>query len=140
MSEELRPRRDIRRFDVFAEYNKLKALSEGKPLDEAKGHGLWLAKVVASRRFAPLGAAKERDGRHAGSGAGEPERPDEQERFRLLGGELQTDELFDQEIVDRMGERFYHEVFAPTVEEHFRRGDRYKSIRDVLRKEWKPAA
>ena len=41
----------MRRFDVFAEYNTLEAPRAGRRLDEAKGHGLWVAKVVASRRF-----------------------------------------------------------------------------------------
>jgi hypothetical protein len=53
MSEGPRPRQPIRRFDVFAEYNKLKWLAEGQPLADAKGYSLWLAKVVASHRFGP---------------------------------------------------------------------------------------
>ena len=43
-----KPRMPIRRFDVFAEYNKQKAMQDGMPEDEAEGHGLWVAKVVAS--------------------------------------------------------------------------------------------
>ncbi len=137
---DLKPRREIRRFDVFAEYNKLKALQEGRPLDEAKGYGLWLAKVVASRRYGvsppPRGKEREREGERGAEPVGGV--PEEQPRFRSLGDELQTDELFDQEIVDRMGDRFYRDVFAPTIEEHFRKGDRYEAIRDAVRKSWKP--
>ena len=57
------PLKSIRRFDVFAEVNRLKALQEGRPEDEAKGYGIWLAKVVAGRRY---GQKADRDG-HAGA-------------------------------------------------------------------------
>jgi hypothetical protein len=140
MAEQPKPRLPIRRFDVFAEYSKLRALREGRPLDEAKGYGLWLAKVVASRRYGASSAGtssagearRERDEQHAGEA-------EEEDRFRSLGDELQTDERFDREIVARMGEDFYREVFAPTIARHFERGDRYESIRDAVRKEWKPS-
>jgi len=46
-----RPLKPIRRFDVFAEVSRLEALADGRPADEAKGHGVWLAKGVAGRRF-----------------------------------------------------------------------------------------
>ena len=39
----------IRRFDVFAEYQKQAHHDDGMPLDKAKGYGLWVAKVVAAR-------------------------------------------------------------------------------------------
>lgn len=137
---DLKPRREIRRFDVFAEYNKLKALQEGRPLDEAKGYGLWVAKVVASRRYGVSPTPRGKD--HGKGREAESQQPgavpEEHERFRSLGDEAQTDELFDREVVDRMGEQFYREVFAPAIQEHFDRGDRYESIRDVVRKAWKP--
>ncbi len=136
MTEAPRPRQPIRRFDVFAEYSKLRAVHEGRPLDEAKGYGLWLAKVVAARRY----------GAGAGSAAAHSARRDEdagapavEERFRSLGGEVQTDERFDREIVARMGQDFYETVFAPTIARHFEQGDRYEAIRDSVRKDWKPA-
>lgn len=59
----LQPERAIRRIDVFAEVKRLEALAEGKPEDEAKGYGIWLAKVVAGRRF---GAAREAKGADRG--------------------------------------------------------------------------
>lgn len=136
--DEIKPKREIRRFDVFAEYNRLKALKEGLPPDEAKGYGLWIAKVVASRRYgvSPPPRPKEPAGKLREGEAAAP--PEKHERFHSLGDELQTDELFDQEIVDRMGERFYREVFAPTMEEHFGHGEKYESIRDTVRKGWQP--
>ena len=48
---ETNPKAPIRRFDVFAEYTRQKALQDGMPEDEAAGYGLWVAKVVASRRY-----------------------------------------------------------------------------------------
>jgi hypothetical protein len=47
----LNPNATICRFDVFAEYTRQQAIEEGMPPDMAKGYGLWLAKVVAARRF-----------------------------------------------------------------------------------------
>src|SRR5215212_2860230 len=48
---EVRPRAPIRRFDVFAEYQRQEALADGIPADEAAGYGLWVAKVVAGRTY-----------------------------------------------------------------------------------------
>jgi hypothetical protein len=137
MADTPRPKAAIRRFDVFAEYAKLEALRDGRPLDAAKGHGVWLAKVVASRRRGPAVSLS-----RPGAGAGRAERaggvPDEEEKFKTLGGEVQDDARFDREIVERMGERFYEEVFAPTLRRHFERGDRYETIRDTVRRDWRP--
>jgi hypothetical protein len=133
MTEQPRPRLPIRRFDVFAEYNKLKWLSEGHPLDEAKGYGLWLAKVVASRRFGP--SPKEK------APPGKGRQPEEvgapHARFRSLNGQLQTDELFDREIIERMGADFYRDVFVPAIASAYAEGKRYEATRDVIRKAWK---
>lgn len=37
----MRSKASIRRFDVFAEYNRQKAKQEGMPADQTKGYGLW---------------------------------------------------------------------------------------------------
>jgi hypothetical protein len=132
---QLRPDRPVRRFDVFAEYNKLKSLEEGHPLDEAMGYGLWLAKVVASRRYSPA-SRKTTGTAPARADSATVARPDE--KFRGLGDELQTDERFDEEIIQRMGRKFYNEVFAPAIARHFENGKRYESIRDSVRRDWKP--
>lgn len=131
----MKPKATIRRFDVFAEYSKLEALAEGRRLDEAKGHGIWLAKVVASRRRAPSASPARQP---VGAGHGGSRLPEPEERFKTLGGELQDDARFDREVVQRMGVRFYDEVFAPTIRGHFERGERYEAIRDAVRREWKP--
>ncbi len=130
-----RPKAAIRRFDVFAEYNRLKAVAdEGMTARFAKGHGLWLAKIVAARKFA-----------RAAGGAAPPEHgPPKQHRepgpdeWHILGDEPQTDALFDKEIIDRMGRAFYRLVFAPTIRAAYERGESYVAIRDVIRSEWRP--
>lgn len=128
---EIKPLKPIRRFDVFAEYNRLEALRDGLPEDEAKGHGLWIAKVVASKKLSrkrhePKPAEIERRGKPA------------QGKWHSLDGEEQTDARFDREIVQRMGEEFYRRVFAPTLEACFQAGRRYQAIRDSIRVDWKP--
>lgn len=131
---EPKPRQQIRRFDVFAEYSKLKALREGRPLDEAKGYGIWLAKVVASRRYGAGSTGKAPES----PAAREAKRAETPERFRTLSGELQTDALFDHEIIRRMGDAFYTRVFAPAIARQFENGDSYESTRDWIRRGWKP--
>src|SRR5262249_1258765 len=130
-STTLKPHMAIRRFDVFAEYNRLKGLEKGLDEPHAKGYGLWVAKVVASgggRRTGSQRQASAEAGREAKQEAGERERnkPSEQE-WHLLGGEPQTDERFEGEIVQRMGRDFYAEVFAPAIAQAVQRGSSYES-------------
>lgn len=128
------PQRAIRRFDVFAEYTRLERLEKGEPEDIAKGYGIWLAKVVAARRFG--GKTEPGDGKATAKG----KRPHADEpTFRSVGDELQTDETFDQDIVERMGTAFYAKTFAPAIAAARERGESYEDIRDSIRKEWKPA-
>src|SRR5436305_14203002 len=88
---EIKPEATVRRFDVFAEVNRLKALREGRPEDEAKGYGVWLAKVVAARRFGPtLKPTPPRDGQTHGEHVGGEEEPQEP-KFKSVGGARQTD-------------------------------------------------
>jgi hypothetical protein len=102
------------------------------PRDQAKGYGLWVAKVVAARKF---GRLKDR------------QRPSEAEararrrrKWRVLSGQPQTDRLFDHQLVERMGKDFYKEVFVPTTRHEREVGYSYESIRDRIRRRWKPAA
>ena len=41
----LKPRRAIRRYDIFAEYNRLERLDKGMDEPHAKDYGPWVAKV-----------------------------------------------------------------------------------------------
>jgi hypothetical protein len=129
--DSIHPDKPIRRFDVFAEYTRLERLDKDYPQDEAKGYGIWLAKVVAARKFSSkTGEAKSSTGKKK-SGP-EP-------KFREIGDELQTDETFDHDIVNRMGAKFYAKVFAPAIAEAREKGEKYEDIRDAIRKAWKPA-
>lgn len=134
----LYPKQEIRRFDVFAEYQRLKALQKGMDAPHAKGYGLWVAKVVASGGRNRSGD----NGKHAAPGAAgdhtkQDGAPREQE-WHELSGKPQTDTLFDREIVSRMGKDFYSVVFAPAIAQAVEQGRSYESIRDAIRKKWKP--
>lgn len=137
---EPKPRRSIRRFDVFAEYRKQEEEERGLPEDEAKGYGLWVAKVVASRvygRGSAIGASRAR-GR-------DRDEKDEKEhlvdgKWHVLGDEVQDEKRFDAEIVRRMGAEFYREVFEPAIKEAREEGKSYEAIRDSIRREWKVLA
>ena len=139
-AKRIKPERPIRRFDVFAEYRKQEEEEKGHPEDEAMGYGLWVAKVVAARRFG------------GGTPSGDHERGKHDQRRKVaaqealvdgkwhaLDDEAQTDALFEKEIVERMGRAFYQRVFAPAIEDARKRGKSYETIRDTIRKEWKPA-
>jgi hypothetical protein len=127
MAVQVKPRKRIRRFDVFAEYRKLDAQNDGKPADQAKGYGLWVAKVVASRKF--------RRQKTEDRSSDEVRR---RRKWHVLSGTPQTDKLFDHEIVERMGPEFYREKFAPAIHAAHSSGQTYESIRDRLRRRWKP--
>ncbi len=135
----LKPRLPIRRFDVFAEFNRLKALQDDMPPEEAAGYGLWLAKVIAARRFGrSLLSQPPSKVREIAPREPEEEAQAEAPKWRTLSGKPQTDDLFEHETVDRMGREFYEQVFAPTIREAFEKGKSYEGIRDAVRKEWKP--
>jgi hypothetical protein len=142
---EIRPLQPIRRFDVFAETKRLEALAHGEPEDVAKGYGIRIAKIVASRRYGGATAKSHHD-----KGKAKPKSEGDAEggsrfageggaKFRALDGELQTDETFDHDIVDRMGPEFYDVVFAPAIRDALAAGRKYEQIRDTIRKDWKPA-
>ncbi len=130
-----RPRQPIRRFDVFAEYHRLERMQQGQPADEAKGYGLWLAKVVAARKFAKGKTPQDLDRLYAEEALAKQYPPS---KWRSLSGKEQTDQLFDQEIIVRMGREFYDQVFAPAIQQTYEAGKSYRDIRDTIRREWKP--
>ena len=132
-SKEPSPHQPIRRFDVFAEYTRQERHEKGFPEDEAKGYGIWLAKVVAARRF---GQKSSSDGKKPSKKDAHEEEP----KFRSVGDELQTDETFDHDIIDRMGARFYDDVFVPAITEAREEGKKYETIRDTIRRGWKPSS
>jgi len=133
-SDSDRPRRPIRRFDVFAEYNRIKNEVDGMPADQARGRAIWLAKVVAGRRG--MTSSSGSGGGHKDEKHGRSESADE-EKFLSVGGETQTDRTFEHEIVERMGRAFYEGTFRPAIEATHGEGKRYEDIRDTIRKAWK---
>lgn len=128
----LKPQATIRRFDVFAEYNRQQAIKRGMRAAQAKGHALWLAKVVAARRFhpAPKRKAKKSQPEEAKISHG---------KWRLLSGKPQTDKLFDKEIVNRMGREFYRETFSKAIRRAIQKDESYQDMRDSIRTHWEPA-
>jgi hypothetical protein len=126
--KELAPRLQIRRFDIFAEWNRLKARTKHR-MDEAdaRTYGLAVAKVVASR--SRYGAAPEqtRDLKRRA-------RQDEVDEpwWEHLGSSAE----FEQKIIGRMGQAFYAEVFQPAIRQAWDAGKRYEDIRDTLRNQW----
>ncbi len=132
MVSNTRPKAKIRRFDVFAEFTRLEQRRDGEPADVSKGYGIWLAKVVAARKFGRLKPERK------------PKKPltkkemDERARrkFRVLSGIEQTDAVFDHDIIERMGKTFYRRVFSPAIRKAFESGKTYREIRDTIRKQW----
>ncbi|RUM87786.1 MAG: hypothetical protein DSZ25_02985 [Thermovibrio sp.] len=123
----LKPQAPIRRYDVFAEYNRIKAEREfGFPEDEAKAYGLAVAKVVAARKF--FGHRT----KYRGATRAYLEGKTTEKWWRKLA----TPEEFDEKIIRRMGEEFYRKVFRPTLEKLYSEGKDYMEIRDSVREEW----
>jgi hypothetical protein len=132
MTNEPKPRAAIRRFDVFAEYNRLKAQKQDRLSGaKARGYGLWLAKVVAARKFGRMPEPKEKGKAKEGPKLNK-------QGWHELSGIAQTDTLFEKEIVSRMGSTFYRRVFAPAIRKAFLSGKTYVEIRDAIRAKWKP--
>jgi hypothetical protein len=140
---EIRPLQPIRRFDVFAETKRLEALAHGEPDDVAKGYGIRIAKIVASRRFGGSATKKKRHEKghepENQSSTGSRFGGEGGSKFRDLDGAAQTDETFDREIVERMGPEFYEVVFQPAIQKALTAGRKYEQIRDTIRNNWKPA-
>src|SRR5512142_2911567 len=100
----VKPRAPIRRFDVFAEYNRLKGIDQdGLSPSRAKGYGIWVAKVVAAGKFGRKLKTPEKEKTKEEKEKEEEKRKTE---WHELSGIPQTDKLFDKEIVGRMGKDF----------------------------------
>jgi len=123
----IKPQQSIRRFDVFAEFARQERIEKGDAPDVAKGEGIWRAKVVASR------SRSKSDDEKSESGA-KPDLP--KTKFKSLSGKEQNDRVFDEEIIDRMGEMFYEQVFAPAIELARKKGEKYMDVRDSIREDW----
>ncbi len=126
------PKAEIRRFDVFAEWNRLKARTLLRlPEPEARTYGLAVAKVVAARK---LHGYRPRELAEFKRQARMLTRP---EQITIpWWHKLASAEEFEKKIIQRMGRDFYERVFQPAITRAWQEGKTYEEIRDVLRQEW----
>jgi hypothetical protein len=126
--QHLAPKREIRRFDIFAEWDRLKGRRKAKLSEaDARAYGLAVAKVVAARKFTghDPGQAQELKRKAKAEEVGEP-------WWEHMG----SAEEFARKVIGRMGEEFYREVFQPAVLRAWESGQGYEEIRDTLREPW----
>jgi len=136
----------LRRFDVFAVYNYVNNLKKGMPDDKSKGEAIWLAKHVAGGKRVKVGGGaldnkKVNAAKHCACKSGDTPLfdgvPEQSESYwKNLSGVEQTDEMYDKDIVRRMGEQFYNEIFLPRIKELS--GKKYVEFRDSVREELEP--
>src|SRR5215471_17597732 len=125
------PQAEIRRFDIFAEWNRLKARQRSHlPEAEAQAYGLAVAKVVAARKFSGYRPEQVQDWKR---------RARQEELGEAWWQHLGSTEEFARKIIERMGKTFYRRVFQPAVRQAWAEGKKYEQIRDVLRTEWNTA-
>jgi hypothetical protein len=125
------PQQEIRRFDIFAEWNRLKAnkkLHLSAP--ESKAYGLAVAKIVAARKFSGHEPSQVKDWKQRAKADNT-----EEAWWKHLG----SDKEFLSKVVQRMGEAFYRNVFQPEILKAWQEGKKYEEIRDTLRASWNQA-
>ncbi|SNR58833.1 hypothetical protein [Desulfurobacterium atlanticum] len=128
--DKIKPKAPIRRFDVFAEWNRLKGIKElGLSPEEAKSYGLAVAEVVAARKFYG----------HKTKYRGATKEYIEKKEGTPWWRKMATPSEFDEKIVKRMGEEFYEKVFSRAIERAFNEGKDYMEIRDSIRENWNKA-
>ena len=119
---------NIRRFDIFAEWNRLQALERRRlPEPEARAYGIALAKIVAARKFFGHQPDQVREWKRQAR---------KNEVHEDWWEHLGSSEEFEKKIVRRMGRDFYTHVFQPAVRRAWDEGRTYEEIRDALRAEW----
>lgn len=122
----LKPEAPVRRYDVLAAWNYVAALDEGKPDSKARQYGIWMATVVAARKFRRQAEAR---------GTAKPLPEKEEKRTDFLG---LTARDYEGRIRKRMGAEFHDGVFLPAVRRGRTQGHAYVEIRDSIREDWKP--
>ncbi|MBI4319354.1 MAG: hypothetical protein HY675_12760 [Chloroflexi bacterium] len=127
------PKKPIRRFDVFAEYSRIKYEQRGIEPERAKGYAIWLAKVIAARKLTKTAEGKAHMDEVLAEGS---ERMKQGARVLDLAGQPQTADVFDRLIAGRMGEDFYRQVFSPAVRDAIEHHRSYEKIRDAIREPW----
>ena len=128
MTKAVTPHMQIRRFDIFAEWNRLKGHTRHKMNEaDARTYGLAVAKVVAARKF---GGDKLEESREL------KKRARQEDVSTPWWEHLGSSDEFDEKIIERMGRPFYREVFQPAIKDAWDAGKSYEDIRDTLREEW----
>lgn len=123
----IKPKAFIRRFDVFAEWNRQKAIKKYRMSEaDAKAFGLAVAKVVAARKFYG----------HEIKYKGATKNFLEGKTPIKWWEKLADAKEFDEKIIERMGKDFYYKVFVPSIEKAMEEGKDYMDIRDKLREKW----
>jgi len=112
----------IRRFDIFAIFNMV---SKKKEMGDkfAKGYGIWLARMVAGRKF---GGSK--SGHKSGVSTGSNKSTGVQ-TWMTLSGKPQTDKEYDKELENRFGTSNLHKI-ENFIEKAVFKGMSYEAIRD----------
>ncbi len=122
------PSAQIRRFAIFAEWNRLKARSRHHmSAADARAYGLAVAKVVAARTFHGTTPDQAKDLK---------QRARNDDVLEQWWEHLGSDDEFEQKIIKRMGQTFYRDVFQPAVQRAWHAEKSYEDIRDSLRTEW----
>lgn len=122
------PRLQIRRFDIFAEWNRLKARTRHNMKEaDARAYGLAVAKIVAARTQHGTAPEQTRELKR---------RARQEELDEPWWEHLGSSEEFEHKIIERMDRDFYTQVFQPAVQQAWDAGEHYEDIRDTLRNEW----
>jgi len=122
------PRLQIRRFDIFAEWNRLKARTRHKLKEaDARAYGLAVAKIVAARKQHGTPPEQTRELKR---------RARQDELDEPWWEHLGSSEEFEKKIIERMGREFYTDVFQPALQQAWDAGQHYEDIRDTLRSAW----
>jgi len=115
----------IRRFDIFAIFNMTSKENElGKKY--AKGYGIWMARMVAGRKFGAVAAP----GHQVGKGKDYSKtKVSGIQAWNMLSGKPQTDKEYEKELVKRFGEANLTKL-ENFVSKAYHKGMTYNAIRD----------
>jgi len=126
------PKAETRRFDIFAEWNRRKAVMLLRLLEpEARTYGSAVAKIVAARKLHGSTPQKLAEFKRQ---TRTPARPEE--ITIPWWHELASPEELEKTIIERMGREFYERIFQPAIARAWHEGKMYEEIRDTLRQRW----
>jgi hypothetical protein len=112
----------IGKWDIISEYHRIEWLKEGHSEEEAKIHGIVIAIVGYQAR---LGKQVQKY---------TIEKKGEQKGVSITHREKErwiTTEEFDK-IIDKIGAKYYQEVFSPAIENLFNKGYSYDEVKKAV--------